>query len=56
MTPQAIFSIESETAAVRPDYNPLARTLLDEIRDFFTDPENEADFQRWKAERDREGR
>lgn len=53
---EAIFSIESEMAAVRPDYKPLARALLDEIRDFFTDPENEAAFQRWKAERDREGR
>lgn len=43
--------IESEVAAVKPDYKPLARTLLDEIRSFYTDPENEAEFQRWLAER-----
>ena len=39
----------------RKSYDTLARTLLDEIRAFFADPENEAEFQRWKEERRRGG-
>lgn len=48
---QTIFQVETEMLTFQPDYKPLARALLDEIRDFFTDPENEAAFQRWKEER-----
>ena len=47
----AAFEITAEITAVRPDYKPLARTLLEEIRTFFSDPENEADYQRWLMER-----
>ena len=43
--------ISVERAAVKPDYRPLARTLLDEIREFFRDPKNEADYQAWLKER-----
>lgn len=40
--------ISSETAAVRIDYRPLSRELLGEIRAFFADPRNEAEYQEWK--------
>lgn len=42
--------IKSEIVAVRPDYKTLARALLDECRELFTDSDVEADFQRWKSE------
>lgn len=42
--------IETETSAVRPDYRNLARVLLDEINEFFRDPENEREYQEWLKE------
>lgn len=47
-------TVTTETAAVRPDYRPLARQLLDEMRRYFEDPEHEADFQRWLKEQKKE--
>ena len=43
--------LEFEMAAVRPDYKPLARSMLDGIREFFSDPANEADYQQWLMDR-----
>lgn len=34
----------------KPYYTPLAETLLEEIRAYFQNPENEAEFQAWLAE------
>lgn len=39
---------ECEVAAVRPRYGSIGAALLDEIRLFFEDPRNEAEFQAWK--------
>lgn len=39
----------------KPFLEPLAFALLDEMRAFFQDPANEAEFQAWKAEQDRKG-
>ena len=36
----------------QPDYKPLARHLLDRIIEWYADPENEREFQEWKARRD----
>ena len=44
--------IESETAAVRVDYGPLAPVLLDGARAFFQLQGIEDEFQAWKAARD----
>ena len=46
-------TIECEMTAIKPEYKSLAIELLDEIRAFFALPENEAEFQRWKAEREK---
>lgn len=35
----------------RPFLEPLAFAMLEEIRAYFQDPENEAEFQRWQAKR-----
>lgn len=43
----------TEMAAVHPDYRLLAAPLLDEMRAFYSDPENERAFQEWKAARNR---
>lgn len=40
---------------VKPFLEPLAFALLDEIREYFQDPANEAEFQKWKEEQDRKG-
>ena len=42
--------IEAESCEVRPDYKSLARVLLDEINEFFRDPENEREYQEWLKE------
>lgn len=44
-------AIQVEICDTQPDYMPLARGLVDPIRAFFEDPENEAAFQAWMAER-----
>ena len=49
---KAALVVETEIAAVRPDYRLLAVPLLDEMRAFYSAPENEKAFQEWKATRD----
>lgn len=39
----------------KPFLEPLAFSLLEEIRAFFQDPANEAEFQAWQAEQNRGG-
>lgn len=36
----------------KPFLEPLAFALLDEIRAWYQNPENEAEFQRWQAARE----
>ena len=38
----------------KPFYAPLASVLLEEIRAFFQDPKNEAEFQEWMKNRQAE--
>ena len=49
----AALVVKAEMAAVRPEYRLLAAPLLDEMRAFYSDPENERAFQEWKAARNR---
>ena len=44
-------NVQVEITETKPDYMPLARGLLEDVRAFFDDPENEAAFQAWMAER-----
>lgn len=39
----------------KPFLEPLAFALLDDIRVYFQNPANEAEFQAWKAEQERKG-
>ena len=39
----------------KPYLEPLAFALLEDIRAYFQDPENEAEFQRWRTEQERKG-
>lgn len=41
-----------EVAETKPNYSAGAMTLLARIREFYEDPENEAAYQRWKAEQE----
>ncbi len=36
-------------AKTKPDYTKTAPALLERCREFYRDPENERDFQEWKA-------
>lgn len=45
------FSIQAEMVKAVPDYKPLAGVLLGEIRQYFEDPEHEAEYQAWLKER-----
>lgn len=36
----------------KPDYQPLAQSLLPVIRAYFQDPENEKKFQEWLKEKE----
>lgn len=47
-------NIEIEMVNVKPDYRPLGRTLLEAVRKFYEDPENEKAFQEWKRKREAE--
>ena len=38
----------------KPDYYCLSIELLEEIRKFFRDPENEREFQEWQKQRQQE--
>ncbi len=44
-------TIQVERTDTRPDYKPLAGVLLGEIRQYFEDPEHEAEYQAWLKER-----
>ena len=44
-----------EIADEKPRYSAGAMTLLQKIRAFYEDPENEAAFQKWKAEQNKKG-
>ena len=46
--------ISVDVTAGQPEYKQLARELLDEMQSFFADPANEAEFQEWKRDHDRE--
>ena len=35
----------------KPEYRKTAAELLGRAREFYQDPKNEEDFQKWKAER-----
>ena len=41
-----ILATEEKT---KPDYTKTAPALLERCREFYRDPENERDFQEWKA-------
>lgn len=41
---------EVEIAKTKPKYGAGALRLLNRIREFYEDPENEAAFQQWKEE------
>ena len=43
-------TVTVEKAAVKPDYKPLARVLLEEFRAFFDNPENEKLYEEWKKQ------
>lgn len=52
MEKSAIKTVSAEMAVgCMPQYDVLAEALLPQIRDFFADPETEAEFQRWLKER-----
>lgn len=51
---ERIAAIQTETAAIRPNYRSLGGALLEEVRKFFADPEMEAEFQEWKKARETE--
>jgi len=39
-------------AKTKPDYTKTAPALLERCREFYRDPENEREYQEWKAKRD----
>lgn len=43
--------ITARAAATKPNYRKTAAELLARCREFYQDPENEREFQEWKAER-----
>lgn len=45
-------NVQVEITEAKPDYMPLARCLLEEIRSFYEDPEHEREFQEWMKTRE----
>lgn len=48
-------TISAEKAKTRPKYDLMAYAVLERCRAFYEDPENEKDFQEWKAGKDGKG-
>lgn len=44
--------IEAAMSRTKPDLRPLARHFMERILAFYEDPENEREFQEWKAARE----
>lgn len=51
---QPELAIEVVYVNKEPELGPLARHLVDRIREWYEDPENERAFQEWKKARDAE--
>ncbi len=45
-------NVQVEITEAKPDYMPLARVLLEDVRTFFEDPENEREFREWMKTRE----
>jgi len=44
--------ITARSSGKKPDYSKTAAALLERCRAFYQDPENEREYQEWKAKRD----
>jgi len=44
--------ITARSSGKKPDYTKTAAALLERCRAFYQDPENEREYQEWKAKRD----
>jgi hypothetical protein len=48
-------TITTAEAKEKPKYTATAAELLERCREFYRNPENEAEFQEWKKSRKAEG-
>ena len=48
--------ITARAAKTEPKYKRTAAELLERCRAFYQDPENEREFQEWKARKEQEGK
>ena len=48
--------ITARASGKKPDYKKTAAALLERCRAFYQDPENEREYQEWKARKEREGK
>lgn len=46
--------ITAREAKTKPNYKKTAAELLKRCREFYRDPENEREYQEWKAGKDKE--
>ena len=49
---QTELTITARASGKKPNYKKTAAALLERCRAFYQDPENEREYQEWKAKRD----
>lgn len=55
MSETAEMRVTIRASGQRPKYDRMAGALLNRIREFYEDPENERAFREWKAAREAKG-